>query len=561
MEVVSNLQFKSRTTSLREGEAFFRQLDLELRIFRNGTSMSILREARLDSGLRRRGHPDGSSRWRAAVAGPHGNRSQQRGIASSRPIHAFAPTLATLTAMLLLGGASVAQAQPNWQQEFESLRRQVNEQQTIIEHQGQRILAQQGQLDAIDSQPAYAPGDFYPVDAYGGSSMAGYDGGFVIGGDPGDLPANDARFRMQIGSWGQFRHGLFESDGPNPDQNDFDIERLRLVFRGHAYNSNFKYFFQLDADSDARETVDMLDYYVTYDFGNDLFCWDKGKLALRLGKWKIGFNRAREESGTRMQFSDRSVASVLFDFNRSLGIALLGQVGAFDWEVGVNNGINTGGFRTSRAGELDRNFGVASRVNWLVTGDWGKDGHPDLDWRDLPAVRLGTGFAYTRHNAEGTREFALPRVVDSGALITDVLPPAVTAYNMYMHSVDLNVKYHGFSFIYEYYFRHFSGFSGAAVADLYDHGYWAEAGYFLVPHRLQVIARQSRAVGNSGTLGASTQSADEFAGGVVYYVRDHNLKLTFDATRLNGAPVSDSALGVRPGDAGWLFRTQFQWKF
>jgi hypothetical protein len=317
----------------------------------------------------------------------------------------------------------------------------------------------------------------------------------------------------------------------------------------------------MDADSDAREVVDMLDYYVTYDFGHDLFCWEKKKLAVRLGKWKIGFNRAREESGTRMQFSDRSVASVLFDFNRSLGVGLLGQIGPVDWQFAIANGINTGGYRPTRSGDLDRNPAVATRLNWLVTGDWGKDGHPDLDWRDTPAIRLGTGFTYSRPDIEGTREFSAPRVVDSGATIDTVLPAGGTAYNIYMHAADLNLKYHGFSFIYEYYFRHFSGFSGAVVPDLYDHGYWAEAGYFIVPKRLQVIARHSRIVGNSGTLGATTQSSDEVAGGFVYYIRRHNLKLTFDATKLNGAPVNDTALGIRPGDAGWLFRTQFQWKF
>ena len=123
------------------------------------------------------------------------------------------------------------------------------------------------------------------------------------------------------------------------------------------------------------------------------------------------------------------------------------------------------------------------------------------------------------------------------------------------------VKYHGFSFIYEYYFRNFSGFFGAVVPDLFDHGYWAEAGYFIIPEHIQLIARQSRIVGNSGTLGLVEQSSDEVAGGVVIYARRHNLKLTFDVTKLNGAPISDSALNIRPGDAGWLYRTQLQWKF
>ncbi len=453
--------------------------------------------------------------------------------------------------VLCCASLPVVRAQPNWQEEFSSLRETVHQQQRVIEQQGRWIEAQQRQLDnlALASDTPRSSGHH--------GITAEYDGGFVFASRGDGLGKSYERFMMRIGSWGQLRHNFFDSDGPNPDQNDLELERLRLVFDGHAFNTSFRYFFQLDADSDAGETVDMLDYYVTYDFGRDLFCWDSGRLALRFGKWKIGFNRAREESGTRMQFSDRSIASVLFDFDRSLGLGLLGRRGQFDWQVTVANGIDTGGFRSSRSGDLDRNVAVAARINWLASGYWGTDGHADLDWRHTPAIRLGTGFTYTRPDLEGAREFAFPRVVDSGATIDTVLPVGTTAYNMYMYSGDLNLKYRGFSFVFEYYARQFAGFSAATL----DHGYWAELGYFVVPNHLQLLARHSRIVGSSGTLGVANRSADEVAAGFVIYVRKHNLKATFDVTHLNGAPVNDTALNIRPGDAGWLYRTQLQWKF
>lgn len=443
------------------------------------------------------------------------------------------------------------QAQSDWQEEFDSLRSVVESQQATIDQLEERLTVQTQITEQSTSRD---------------DASDAYDGGFEISGI-GD--GKDDKYRMRIGSWGQFRHNYFDSDGPNRDQNDFDLERLRLVFDGYAFNPSFRYFFQLDADSDASETVDMLDYYVTYDFGHDMLCHDEGRLALRFGKWKIGFNRAREESGTRMQFSDRSMSSVLFDFDRSLGIGLLGRldpaIGPIDWQVTLANGIDTGGFRPSRAitgnSDLDRNFAVATRVNWLLSGDWGKDGHADLDCRTTPAIRFGTGFTHTRKDSEGFREFVFPRIVDSGALISTVLPADVSAYNLTMYSVDMNVKYRGFSGVFEYYFRRCTEFEANVVPDLLDHGYWAEVGYFLKPEHLQLIARHSRIVGDSGTLGATNQSADEVAGGVVVYAKRHRMKLTFDVTHLNGAPINDSALNIRPGDAGWLYRTQLQWKF
>ena len=86
-------------------------------------------------------------------------------------------------------------------------------------------------------------------------------------------------------------------------------------------------------------------------------------------------------------------------------------------------------------------------------------------------------------------------------------------------------------------------------------------GYFLIPEKLQFVTRWSRVVGNSGTLGVETQSAEEVAAAVVWYFRGQNAKIVFDATNLDGAPISSAALDIFPGDRGWLYRTQIQFAF
>lgn len=76
--------------------------------------------------------------------------------------------------------------------------------------------------------------------------------------------------------------------------------------------------------------------------------------------------------------------------------------------------------------------------------------------------------------------------------------------------------------------------------------------------KLELISRWSRIIGNSETLGAAEQSADEAAVGAVWYIRGQAIKVTCDATNLNGAPIRDLALNILPGDDGWLYRTQMQ---
>ena len=104
-------------------------------------------------------------------------------------------------------------------------------------------------------------------------------------------------------------------------------------------------------------------------------------------------------------------------------------------------------------------------------------------------------------------------------------------------------------------------FKGATLPNLFDHGFWFQLGYFVVPDKLQLLTRWSRVDGNSGTLGAAHQSTDEVAGGLAWYFRGNHAKFVADVTHLDGAPINSSAFDITPGDRGWLYRTQIQFSF
>jgi hypothetical protein len=398
------------------------------------------------------------------------------------------------------------------------------------------------------------------------ASRFGYDNGFVWASPSGiKVGTSDMPFALRINSWFQLRHTLFDSDGPNPDQNDIEFERVRLTFGGHAYTPDLQYYIQLDGDGDQGELIDLLDYYFRYDLGHNLFDWQNGQLGIQVGKWKLPFNRTRAEAGWQLEFTDRSMASAFFDINRSQGVGIFGSLEPFrktvNFETAVFNGFQTEGALPGRSRELDRNLGCSTRVYSDLIGEWGKDGEPDLTSHDHLAMRVGSGFAYTRADIEGIRESTRQRVVDSGATLASILPAGVTAYDIFFYAVDMNFKYQGLSFHSEYYLRSLSNFAGAPIPGLFDHGFLLQTGYFIFPETLELAARWSRISGDSGTLGVTDQSADEVAAAVIWYIRGHNVKLTFDATHLNGAPLRDSALNILPGDAGWLFRSQLQMRF
>ncbi|MCU0979626.1 MAG: OprO/OprP family phosphate-selective porin [Pirellulaceae bacterium] len=266
---------------------------------------------------------------------------------------------------------------------------------------------------SYDAEAMFEP--LPPSDSY-----VGYNSGFVIANHGLDSPAtSDFPFFLRVNSWLQLRHTLFNAADPREDLNLFSIERLRLGLGGHAYSPNLKYFFQFDGNSDQASQAIFLDYFVTYDLGCELFGYHANKLGVKAGKWKVPFSRSREESGRRLQFTERSTSNLFFDLNRSIGVGLFGELDAWStpvrFETAIFNGFQSGADTDIRDAGLDQNFAWSARVYTDLFSEFGGDGEPDLSWHPEPALRLGFGLAGTRVDAIGANEFSQPRVVDSGA--------------------------------------------------------------------------------------------------------------------------------------------------
>ncbi len=394
----------------------------------------------------------------------------------------------------------------------------------------------------------------------------GYDGGFVIASQGNvDLNASRDPYRLKINGWGQLRHTVTDLSPPSRDLNQLQLKRGRLVFSGNAFNPNFHYFIQLDARSTNGDDVRLLDYYLDYDVGNDQLGLAPGTLTFRTGKYKVPFSMSRWLSGRDFEFADRSVASIFFDVNRSFAWGLHGKnerlgVPIF-WDAALFNGLVTGGAETGSSGTLDDNFAYSGRVRAYPIGDWGDENLADFECHDRLAMRVGAGFAASTIDRFGTTEFNRLRVVDSGATLSTLLPATVSGYDVSLYAVDTSIKYRGWSSSFEYYFRTVSAVRGAAIDELFDHGFWYQLGKFIVPGKLQLATRWSRVQGDSGTLGGRDQCAEELAASLAWYFRRNQAKLVVDMTHVDGAPISSQALDISPGNHGWLFRSQIQFSF
>lgn len=414
--------------------------------------------------------------------------------------------------------------------------------------------------------PATAPSSLGPLPNWLEHVDVGYDDGFVIASEPDvGLEVAEAPFLLRLNGLGQLRQTHFESRSSNPDLNQFQLIRGRLIFSGHAFTPDFRYFVQLDGRSSQGDEIRLLDYFMEFDLGQNWLDLERDVLIFKAGRYKVPFTFARFLSAREFQFTDRSVASMYFDLNRSLAWGLAGQTDRWtvpiEWETALFNGFVTGGAETGSSGALDNKFAYSARIFAFPCGDWGTGTLADFDWHESLATRVGGGYAGTMIDRQGAEEFEMLRVVDSGERLGKLLPADVDLYSVNTFCVDASCKYQGWSVTSEYYFRNVSGFKGQALPNLFDHGLWLEVGKFVLPRKLELLSRWSRVAGSSGTLGVANQSDDEIGGGLAWYFRDQNAKLVVDGTWLTGAPINSPALDITPGATGWLVRTQLQFAF
>ena len=378
----------------------------------------------------------------------------------------------------------------------------------ITEQQYQEL---QGKADASDSSqasptsPARAKVDYKPGRGF-------------------QFESADGKHTLAIGGRLLTRWGYTDRDGGatgQSDESEFRIAAARLVLRGQAFSPKLRYFFQTEM---LNGDVSLLDAIFHYQYQP----W----LGVRLGQFWPGQSRQETTPIVALQFTERSIANDFFNVGRDTGAELIGSL----WEKRLHYrfGIFNGNGLNQRQRSTD--YLYSGRLQFDPLGPF-PAGEPEID--DLQHPRVSFGLS-SQFNKVGKKD--IPRLnADNDALENIIIRPGFSGDNIdiWTSTADAAFKWRGFSLVSEYYFgnittdRAFDFGSGSPNRTFDAHGWYGQAGYFLIPHHLEAAFRYSFVNPNNNALDFTLR--DEIRGALNYYFYNQNIKLQTDIGTISTA--------------------------
>ncbi|MCY2986003.1 MAG: porin [Planctomycetota bacterium] len=392
--------------------------------------------------------------------------------------------------------------------------------------------------------------------------LATYDKGIEI------RPQNFDRspYSLKINHQNTFRYTGFARDEPswvdsagNPvpifDRTDFAIPRGRLILSGNALMPDLSYLLNIDYNTVNNNPIGFRAYALSYRFSR--------ALQMHVGQNKVPGTREWLHSSFDAQLGpDRSMATTFFRPSLSQGVWVTGQLAdAFNYHAMIANGFNT---LNVNPRQLNNRFCSSQSAWWEPWGDFGK-GYSDIEAHREAAVRLGGSYTFTLEEGSQSSDYPENTLVrlSNGTLITQqgALAPGVTlqAFHLSLAAIDVAFKYRGLSLSTEIYQQGLTSLQGSGplpMSSLETYGGVAQAGYFVVPQKLELYTRNSFVTGAYG-------SGTEIATGFNWFPLKgkSNLRTTFDTAWLDSSPADQNRTGFVAGQSGLLIRTQITSSF
>ncbi|MBF0491829.1 MAG: hypothetical protein HQM15_03525 [Deltaproteobacteria bacterium] len=378
-------------------------------------------------------------------------------------------------------------------------------------------------------------------------SPSGWFDKFEVGWKKGlQFKNKDESFSLKIRNVIQARYE-YDSNEQALDKNTFQIRRLKTSFEGNAFSKNLDYKIQFTWINSTLADI-LEDAYVDYKFNP--------AARLEAGQFAIPYNRQEMTSSGRQQFVDRSLAADEFRFT-SIDTASTTTCTLPGGGTVTGSGVTCGAGATSTTTTTNtpRSFyydtGLMLHGDFLdkkleyavaVTNGSGNtrvNGNKDFLYTGRLVWNAMGAYGYSEGDTENLEHPSLALAFDGGYNVRDTDETTFIQLGS-----DIGFKYKGFSLQGEYFFRNVDPLGPNNTTR--DHGYYAQAGYFIIPQHFEVAARASQVI-----LSGPSNNKAEYTLGLNYYMFGHDLKLQADYSYLPRQTAADTMHDQR-------FRLQLQ---
>jgi len=327
------------------------------------------------------------------------------------------------------------------------------------------------------------------------------------------------------------------SDFNNNKESTFELRRVRMKIGGHGYKPWIKYYFEIDwqptrnaGDDSTKSGTRLLDWRIDLS----KFKW----LQLRVGQWKINYNRERVDSSGKQQFVERSIVTNTFTIDRQMGAMVYGHLapGTFldsRYYAGVWNGSGRG------EANDDANMMYMGRLQWNFLGRDLKWQQSDIKYHEQPAgsaafAAYTTVGKCTRWSSSGCGTLGFPN--SAGVPYTSDSAAVDGQYRVQGMMEEFAFKWRGLSIQHEYHWKEVKDDQIPEGAPGYKTnlmGSYAQIGYFphylipVIPKPLEIAFRYAFVDPN---VSAKNDKLSAYTTAINWFFAGHRNKLTIDGT-------------------------------
>ena len=274
-------------------------------------------------------------------------------------------------------------------------------------------------------------------------------------------------------------------NGPVQEVSLWRIRRFKVYMGGYAFTKNLTYRVQADLAKSGTARC-----WTTH--GSTTAFIDEAQL--QAGQFKMPFSRGELTSDGALQFVDRANAVDTFKPSYDIGAMVQGKTagGKLAYNAGLFNGTGQSGTRTTNSGAW------AARVVFSPFGEMPYS-EADLGNTKNPLLSLGANYFANTLKRNGNATFldtttsTPPYAGTAGWLGKAAANTAIfdntERVDVGTYGFDAAFKWRGFSAQGEYFGGKAEGQNPGRT--VHSRGYYAQAGYFLLPKHLEVAARYS----------------------------------------------------------------------